>query len=238
MLKNRFSAALIALIVATAPAAAFAGAAVQEMIQDDAQIIAEDELLDELQEGDGTLPLPGDPDEPTGNLTEPDPDGEEPGEEGQPGEGEEPIDEEQPIDEEEPIGEENSTDGQEPVGDEGDVEEPAEEPVAEEEIIAEEPLEEEVLEEELLEEEVIVEPAAATLTIVQRLIVGGEIDDFIQVIEGLEVGQIVNLAEYIVDAEFVIYTGDVAEITLSEENSEVILEYALANAYEFEILEK
>ncbi|MDD2216923.1 MAG: hypothetical protein PHW03_04645 [Eubacteriales bacterium] len=186
-------------------------------------------------------PEGGQPDE--GQQPADDLEGEDPG---QPADGLEPQVPGQPsVDEGEP-GEEQPVDEQLPVAGEqpGESEAPAVEPeegilpeappVPEEEIVPEE----EMLPEELLEEEIIVEPIAATLTIVQRLIIDGEIDDFIQVIDGLEVGQIVNVSDYIVVKENIVYTSDVTEITLSGENSEVILEYALAKAYEFENLEK
>ena len=254
MLRKKFGAILTALIVTVAmPAAAFAGTSFAEVTLNDGLftvtqgIPAAPAPEDGLQPQDAEGPQTEQPAE-GGQPDEGQPTGEQPPEGGQPDEGQQPADDlegEDPgqpadglepqvpgqpsVDEGEP-GEEQPVDEQLPVAGEqpGESEAPAVEP--EEGILPEAP--------PVPEEEIIVEPIAATLTIVQRLIIDGEIDDFIQVIDGLEVGQIVNVSDYIVVKENIVYTSDVTEITLSGENSEVILEYALAKAYEFENLEK
>lgn len=268
MLRKRFSAALIAIIVAMAmPTGAFAGVSFQETIQGDQPLVATDVITGDTQQqgrdeliptegqagdtaGQSNAPAPGsaeqvpaeeeqpaDEQQPAGELQPANP--EQPAGELQPANPEQPpVDEGQPA-EEQPVNEQQPAEGEQPVEPETPAVVPEEgvlpevPPVLEEEIVPEE-----VLPEELLEEEVIAEPIPATLTIVQRLMVGETEREFIQMIDGLEVGQVVDLADYIIQAENVLCISEGGQITLSEENTSVILEYNLVQTDEFENLDK
>ncbi len=282
MLRKRFSAALIALIVTMAmPAGAFAGASFGEVTSDDGLPAVTDGNGGDAQQqsGDTLIPMEGQAgntvsssDEATPGDAEQTPEdcNESEGEEQlqapeQPKDSEQPDDGQQSADEQPSADSEQSTDEQqptEPPADEqstadseqaADQHQPTGEEPAEPEvpavvpedgevpeappIVEEEILPEEVLPEELLEE-VIAEPMPATLTIVQRLIVGETESEFVQMIDGLEVGQVVDLADYIIRTENVLCISDGGQITLSEENMSVILEYNLLQEDEFKNSDK
>lgn len=257
MLRKRFSATLIAIIITMAmPASAFAGVSVQETIQGDQPLVATDVITGDTQQqgGDELIPTEGQAGDTVGQSDAPAPGSTEqvPAEEEQPADEQQPADELQPANpeqppvdegqpaEEQPVDEQQPAEGEQPVEPETPAVVPEEgvlpevPPALEEEIVPEE----EILPEELLEEEVIAEPISATLTIVQRLMVGETEREFIQMIDGLEVGQVVDLADYIIQAENVLCISEGGQITLSEENTSVILEYNLVQADEFENLDK
>lgn len=111
--------------------------------------------------------------------------------------------------------------------------EPAEEelPPAQEELP---PVEEEVppvveipvIEEEVVTEPaIVVEPTAAALTITHRLIVGDQSVDEVQTVEGLEIGQVVDLEPYFLTESWFEIASDFISITLNAEQTSVILEY-------------
>ena len=95
---------------------------------------------------------------------------------------------------------------------------PVEEPVVTEPAI--------VVEELVTEPAIVVEPVTAALTITHRLIVGDKYLDEIQTIEGLEVGQTVDLKQYYVAETWIEYiSNSIDSITLEEQQNSIILEY-------------
>lgn len=109
--------------------------------------------------------------------------------------------------------------GNEPIDEENVSDEETSEPVVDEEA------NEEDLVEEPLEEAIIEDPVAATLTIVQRLIVGDKHLDDTEIIEGLIVGDIIDLTSYVRIDEWLTFTGNIEDITLNEEQNTIVLEY-------------
>jgi len=81
------------------------------------------------------------------------------------------------------------------------------------------------VEEAVTEPAIIVEPTAASLKITHRLIVGDQYIDDVRTVEGLEVGQTIDLETYILVEEWFELTSDVNNITLNEEQTSILLEY-------------
>ncbi|WP_419824487.1 hypothetical protein [Anoxybacterium hadale] len=83
-----------------------------------------------------------------------------------------------------------------------------------------------VIEEEVVTEPaIVVEPTAAVLTITHRLNVGNQQVDEVQTVEGLEIGQVVDLEQYVLTEDWFEIASDVNSITLNEEQTSIILEY-------------
>ena len=83
-----------------------------------------------------------------------------------------------------------------------------------------------VIEEEVVTEPaIVIEPTAAALTITHRLIVGDQSVDEVQTVEGLEIGQVVDLEPYFLTESWFEITSNFTSITLNEEQTSVILEY-------------
>ena len=84
-----------------------------------------------------------------------------------------------------------------------------------------------VVPEVVTEPAIVVEPVAATLTITHRLIVGDSYTEEARVIDGLEVGQTVDLAQYMASIDWAECTTPETNITLDSTEDTIVLEYAV-----------
>ncbi|MEA4987170.1 MAG: hypothetical protein VB095_03860 [Anaerovorax sp.] len=247
MMRRKLSAVFVSLLVAaSASGAAFATEINQENVlaefivptAESSEINLQNEEAVEMHNGDATQSETTENTNQTGGATTEEGVLQEPAVETPIAE--EPVVEEPAVETpvvEEPVVEEPAVET--PVVEEPVVEEPAvetpvvEEPVVEEPAVetpvVEEPVVEEVIEELPVVEEV---PVAATLTIIYH----GQYEDILETIEekvvGYSVGETVDLHEYIekmITKEFIVYQGDIHEITLDKSEVTVELNYT----YEF-----
>jgi hypothetical protein len=94
-----------------------------------------------------------------------------------------------------------------------------------------------VIEEEVVTEPaIVVEPTAATLTITHRLIVGDEYAEEIRVIDGLEVGQTLDLTEYLAPIDWVECITQEKSITLELAENTVVLEYVVSEGADVSVV--
>ncbi len=84
-------------------------------------------------------------------------------------------------------------------------------------------------EEAATEPAIVVEPTAATLTIVQRLLTEEGNEEDSQVIEGLEAGQTIDLAQYLVDVEWAQCITEEMNISLDSGENTAVLEYVIVD---------
>ena len=94
---------------------------------------------------------------------------------------------------------------------------PTEEPVVTEPAITEE--------EVVTEPAVVVAPETVTLTITHRLIVGDGYLDDVQIVEGLTLGEVIDLQPYKITEDWLKPASDISTITLSESQTSILLEY-------------
>ena len=83
----------------------------------------------------------------------------------------------------------------------------------------------EIVEEAATEPAIVAEPTTTSLTITHRLIVGDQYADDVRTVEGLEIGQVINLEPYILTEDWFELASDVSSITLNEEKTSIIMEY-------------
>ena len=218
MLRKRFSTALLALLVA----AAIPGSAFAEEVENEATIqinapITQSEPAIGGEEGQ-TPEAPADELAPVEELA--------PATEVQA-----PPAEEQPAAEVPPTEEAPAAPIIEP-----EVIAPIEEapaaPIVEQEEVA--PIEEAVVTEAAIvvpevvtEPAIVVEPVAATLTITHRLIVGEKHSDITQTVEGLTVGQDIDLTPYLTAEAWEESLSQVTNVTLENTENIIVLEYAV-----------
>lgn len=93
-----------------------------------------------------------------------------------------------------------------------------------------------VIEEVVTEPAIVVEPTAATLTITHRLIVGDEYAEEIRVIDGLEVGQTLDLTEYLAPIDWVECITQEKSITLELAENTVVLEYVVSEGADVSVV--
>lgn len=84
-----------------------------------------------------------------------------------------------------------------------------------------------VVPEVVTEPAIVVEPVAATLTITHRLIVGDKHSDITQTIEGLTVGQVIDLTPYLTAEDWEESLSRVTNVTLENTENIIVLEYAV-----------
>ena len=87
-----------------------------------------------------------------------------------------------------------------------------------------------VVEDSVTPPAIVAAPVAATLTITQRLTIDGQNMDMVQTFDGFEVGQTINLANYIVNDASVVCVSNPSEITVNEANNTAMIEYNPADA--------